>query len=355
MGIVIGIIYCNEINMCPYMQKYIDSLEKNCVKYKVLLWNRTGERKQYPLHYIVYNRELDLYVPKWKKIPAFVGFSKFLYKELLNQRFDRLIMLTTLPTVISAPLLLAKYKKKYIYDFRDMSFEKCIPFRILVDKLVKHSYFTSVSSPGYMTVIKGDTIISHNFRYSDLDNGLNKMKPFKEKITLLHIGITRGEEYNKRLADIFGNDNRFEVKIIGTGNDTKPFVEYIKKFRNITVKGTYNNEEKKKYIQECDMLLYYYPCSFNNNRALANKYYDGMIFKKPLIGNKNTYSGKRIMKAGLGISVDIDNNDVPNQIYKYMHSIRVDEYEKLVQKELDKVIKEDQKYVKAIDSFVRGN
>jgi len=230
------------------MQKYIDSLEKNCVKYKVLLWNRTGERKQYPLHYIVYNRELDLYVPKWKKIPAFVGFSKFLYKELLNQRFDRLIMLTTLPTVISAPLLLAKYKKKYIYDFRDMSFEKCIPFRILVDKLVKHSYFTSVSSPGYMTVIKGDTIISHNFRYSDLDNGLNKMKPFKEKITLLHIGITRGEEYNKRLADIFGNDNRFEVKIIGTGNDTKPFVEYIKKFRNITVKGTYNNEENDQTV-----------------------------------------------------------------------------------------------------------
>jgi len=103
------------------------------------------------------------------------------------------------------------------------------------------------------------------------------------------------------------------------------------------------------------MLLYYYPCSFNNNRALANKYYDGMIFKKPLIGNKNTYSGKRIMKAGLGISVDIDNNDVTNQIYKNMNRIRIDEYEKLVQKELDKVIKEDQKYVKAIDSFVRGN
>lgn len=349
---MIGIIYCNELNMCPYIQKYIDLLEQHKVAYKVLLWNRTGEVKQYPSNYIVYNKRSELYIPKWKKIRAFAGYTWFLYTEIRKQKFDKLIMLTTLPAVICSPLLLGRYRARYIYDFRDMSFERFILFRKLVEKLIRQSFFTCISSPGYKTVIKGRMIYSHNFRDADLEQKAVSVKPVGDKIRLLHIGIARGEEYNMRLADLFGDDDRFEVVIAGTGNDTPDFIRYVSKYKNISVTGTYNNNEKRVFIENCDALLYYYPCSFNNNRALANKYYDGMIYMKPLIGNCHTYSGKRVQKKGLGISVDINDDNVPKKIHTFLRNLDVDQYKRNVEKELKLVVNEDQKYKSRIYDFI---
>lgn len=349
---MVGIIYCNEVNICPYIQKYIDSLDAHGTNYKVLLWNRTGKVTQYPDNYIVYRKKSDLYIPKWKKIGAFAGYARFLYKQLRKQKFDKLIMLTTLPAVICSPLLLRKYRKHYIFDFRDMSFEYVHLYKKLVEKLIDQSYFTCVSSPGYKTVIEGETIYSHNFRNEDLNHRAMEMNPIGRKIRLLYIGIARGDEYNKRLASLFGNDERFEVTIAGTGNDTPEFAEYASQFNNIKVAGTYDSKEKETYINNCDALLYYYPCSFNNNRALANKYYDGMIYMKPLIGNINTYSGKRVKERGLGISIDVEDDSGAEKVYEYLQTLDVEKYKDNVEKELSTVIYEDKKYRSMIDEFV---
>ncbi len=349
---MVGIVYCNELNMCPYIDKYIEALERNNEDYKVILWNRSGDGKTYPSNYIVYRKKSELYISKWKKIGAFMGYYEFLHREITGNSFDKLIMLTSLPTILCYGILKRKYKNKYIYDFRDMSFERIPLYRKMVEDLIKNSYFTSLSSPGYKTVIKGKTIPSHNFRYSDLENEVKEVKPIRSKIVLLHIGIARGEEYNRRLVDIFGNDQRFEIYIVGTGNDTSKFVEYASQFDNIHVKGTYNNTMKMNYIQRCDALLYYYPCNFNNNRALANKYYDGLIYKKPLIGNINTYSGKRIIKKGLGISVDINDSGIADRIFDYLSNLEPDSFISKANNELELVVNEDKEYTKSIEKFV---
>lgn len=351
---MIGIIYCNDLNMCPYIDKYIDSLEKEKLEYKVLLWSRDGDSTNYSDKCIVYFHKSELYIPKWKKIPAYLGYAFFLYREIQRNKFDKLIMLTSLPAVICFLKLIWNYRCKYIYDFRDLSFEKNILYRKVVERLIKQSFFTCISSPGFRNILNGNTVIAHNFRNADLKNRVISMKPIGKKIVLLHIGISRGEHYNKRLADIFGNDERFEVNIIGTGNDTYSFLEYTKRFKNIYVKGTYNNQEKRQYIMQCDALLYYYPCSFNNDRALANKYYDGIIYKKPLIGNKETYSGKRLESRGLGISVNIDEDRVQDKIYQYLQELDAYKYENCVEIELKKIIAEDFSYREKIDEFIHS-
>ena len=235
-----------------------------------------------------------------------------------------------------------KYSHKYIFDFRDLGFEHNPLYRKIVKKVIDHSYFTCMSSPDFAPVFRlKDYVMAHNFRYRDLllqtDNIKNKSNP----IILLHIGITRGEDYNKKLA----------VYIIGSGNDTPALKEYIKKYDNIVVQGRYDNEQKAEWISKADMLLYCYPCSFNCNRALANKYYDGLIYKKPLIGNKNTYSGKRLEDKGLGISVDLDTGDIADKIYTYYANLDQDVFLKNVKKELDEILKEDELYIRKIEKF----
>ncbi len=351
---MIGLVFCNDLNVCPYIYKYLSVLDKAGVPYEIVLWNRKGDHREYPANYRVYNQKSDEYVAKWKKLGAFIGYRNFIRKTIKQQKYDKLIMLSTLPAVLCYGLLCNRYAGKYIFDFRDLGYEKYGFYKKIVQKLIKNSAFTSISSPGFAKELGlQEYVMAHNFRYEDVEKALPDREPLQQPINLLHIGITRGEAYNKKLADIFGNDPRFVVNIIGSGNDTKTFLEYTKDLENIHVAGTYNNTEKAKYIKDAAMLLYYYPCSYNCNRALANKYYDGMIFKKPLIGNVNTYSGQRLQEKGLGIALDIDDPAFADKLFEYITHLETAQFMQAVETELAAVLEEDKLYLEKIQQFVQ--
>lgn len=349
----IGIVFCNELNICPYVEKYTDILDEKHIEYDYILWNRSNLKKDYPKNYKVYSESSELYIKKYKKIGSFIRFSKYVNRIIRDNNYDKLIILTSMSALICYKLLIRKYKKKYIFDFRDSSFEKNSIFKYILKQIIDSSYFTCISSPKFKDILpKNNYIIAHNFQYKNIkDNDLSEYK-VEKTIRLLHIGITRGETYNKKLADIFGNDNRFFVDIVGSGNDTYSFKEYVKNLKNINVQGTYNNIEKERYIKNADMLLYYYPCSFNNNIALANKYYDGIILKKPLIGNINTYSGKRIMDNNIGISLDLEDKQFSNKLYDYYCNLDMEEFYYNTKIELENVIAEDWIYLQKIYEFL---
>lgn len=352
---MIGIIFCNTLDMCPYADKYIDACKKMNIAYDVILWDRSGKFIDFPQNYKVFREKSDVYTSKLNKIGAFWRFYLFLKKTLRENNYEKLIMLTTLPAVLCFHELKSRFKGKFIFDFRDMSFEQYGLYNKLVGVICDNAAFTCISSPGFAEVLgQRNYIIANNFRYADLQHAEDRMKQASTPIKLLNIGVSRGEQFNRELADAFGNDPRFYVDIVGMGNDTPSFMEYVKRFSNIHVVGTYNNQEKQRYIREADMLLYYYPCSFNCNVALANKYYDGLIFKKPLIGNINTYSGKRVEKKQIGISLDLGDSSFPDQVYAYMQAMDPDKFVQAAQHELEQVLAEDRIYLEHIDSFLRG-
>lgn len=350
---MIGIVFINELNGCPYIDKYLKLCEENKAEYEIILWNRTGEQKGYPANYLVYTEKSDVNVARWKKMGAFRRYGKFVNKVIEERNYDKLIILTTLSALLIFRKLTRRYQGNYIFDFRDLSYEQIKLYRRAVNKIIEKSYFTCISSPGFRDVLMdADYIMAHNFRYNDINHSVTSEKKGGVRITLLHIGITRGEEYNKRLADVFGNDDRFEVFIVGRGNDTESFVKYASRFENIHVQGTYDNEEKYKYIGEADMLLYYYPCDFNCNRALANKYYDSLIYGKPLLGNIGTYSGKRLQEKGLGISLDLDDDRFVEKVYDYYTRFDRQAFEEAREKEMKKILEEDKYYLDKIREFI---
>ena len=350
---MIGIVFCNDLNICPYIDKYFQVLKEKNIEYEVIIWNRAGGDKPFQSNFQVFNEQSDIHIPRWKKIGAFLRFRKFLNDTIKTRRYDKLIMLTTIPAIMCYGLLTRKYEKRYIFDFRDLSYERFGFYRKKVLRIIKKSAFTCISSPGFADILHmKEYVMAHNFRYSDLGKKVERPNLNKQVINLLHIGITRGEEYNRKLVDIFGNDDRFTVNIVGSGNDTTAFLDYTKGVSNFNVVGTYNNEDKQKYINDATMLLYYYPCDFNCNRALANKYYDGLIYKKPLIGNINTYSGKRLADKGLGISLDIDDPDFANKIYEYVQNLDTSCYIDAVNDEMDLILSEDRIYLDRISQFL---
>lgn len=349
----IAIILCEDVHTCPYLGKYLDACAAKAVKYDVLHWNRKGEDGEFPANYYGFDEKSSLYAPKWEKLFGFLRFGRFLRKKIRQEKYDKLIMLTTLPAVLCYSLLMGKYRGKYIFDFRDLSFEKNKLFLNCVQKICDNAYFACVSSPGYMEILGQRSLVPvHNFRHEDFESKKDTADAVTDKIHMVHVGVGRGDENNRSIADAFGNDPRFHVTIVGRGNDTPAFVEYAKQYSNITVGGTYDNAEKEKYIKEATMLLCYYPSTFNGAKALANRHYDGIIYKKPLLGNIETYGGKRLMERGLGISLCLKDADAADKVYSYISQLDMQTYNEMAEKELAEVLQEDQQYLQKIHEFL---
>ena len=79
---MIGIIFSNNLNTCPYIDKYLDTFTRLGIDFEVILWNRESIDVNYPSNYKVYNLPSDIYGAKWKKVKGFYGFRKFVHKQI---------------------------------------------------------------------------------------------------------------------------------------------------------------------------------------------------------------------------------------------------------------------------------
>lgn len=52
---MIGIIFINDINVCPYLDKYIAAINNHKKEYEIIIWDRTyeqGKVYKYPCKHI---------------------------------------------------------------------------------------------------------------------------------------------------------------------------------------------------------------------------------------------------------------------------------------------------------------
>lgn len=268
-----------------------------------------------------------------------------------------MIILTTLSGFLTYKTIRTCYKKKYIFDYRDASHERYPILRKIFRNIIDSSYFTCISSKGFLYILpEGNYVISHNFSYHDIHNNLkeicniNNKPPFK----VSYIGLLRETKYMKLLIDIFGNDERFILNINGGGDNYNELKEYAKKYTNVFLTGNYLPHEKKRFIEDSDILCYNYLSSYVNDYALANKYYDGLIYKKPMLGNIKTYSGRVIMEKGLGISLDFEDKEYKDKIYNFLLNFSPEDFCNNARKELEGILKEDTFYMKKIEDFLNA-
>lgn len=353
---MIGIIYVGSINRCPYLKNYTSSLEELSIDYEIISWDRSANSQHTVTglkaknHYIFKYPSIEQRHPIYK-IADFIRFSKFVNKIIRDKQYKKLVILTTMSGVVVLRELLKNYKKKYILDYRDASFENFKPFKWMLNKIVKYSAFTSISSKGFINILpsNGKYVMTHNCSSIETLTRDNVRK--NNKVTIGYIGGLRESEYMKLLIDIFGNDDRFQFVIHGGGENLKELVDYSNDLNNVHFTGEYFEKDKKDLVKEMDIICYNYPQSFVNNFALANKYYDGLLYRKPMLGNINTYSGKLIVENNLGISLDFDDENYKEKIYNYFVEYDAQVFEKQCDLLLEEIQKENTIYKDKIKDF----
>lgn len=357
----VGVIIFGDIRFCPYIRKYIETLETEKVDYDIILWNRvSGEDNSQFFNAKIHEYKGHLHsASRISKIMHFIAYRSFVKKIIKQEKYDRLIVMPTMTAVLLAGLLEKKYKNNYIFDYRDVTYEKYSFYKKNVKKLVRNSYFTAISSEGFKNVIgsEGDIFIAHNFNYSDIENGV-KERDFapKDKLNICFIGMIREYDMMQRLLEIFGGDSRFNLVIHGDGDLYETVKDMSSKYTNVVMTGKFTYKDKPVLLKDMDMLAYFYPATAVNMYAIANKFYDGMIYKIPTIANAATYSGKKVkdLNVGCNINWNDSNEKIKEEVFNYYNNIDSDEFNSCANNYIKTILEEDKKYIERIKEFVRG-
>lgn len=352
---MIGIIYAGQAELSPFVKKYTDVMDKKNIPYDIVHWNRSGVKMPDDDKNITFSEQVERYGSLVGKVVPLIKFRRFAKRIINQKKYDRLVVLTTQTAVLLPDLILGKYKNRYFFDYRDTSYEYLKLYKRLVDSVIKKSYATAISSPGFSEYLtdEKELIVAHNFRFDCyVGRALKCKKSTNGKIVMGYIGYLREYEYLKKLADKFGRDDRFVFNIHGSGDCVDELRDYSEKYENVNVFGAYNECDKADIVNSFDMICYNYPKSFVNYPAVANKFYDGLIQKKPMFANLDTYSGKLVGDNGLGISLAENEENITDKIYSYYKSFDEEMFSNSCEAVLDKVIKDDEYYTKKIEEFI---
>lgn len=359
---MIGILFISDIRICPYKERYIENLEKNNVDYQILYWNRSNEIIESSSKNRVFNSYSNFNKSKYSKLLDFIKFRRWLKKEIKLNNYEKLIILSTLTGIIIFDKLLFSYKKKYVFDIRDYSYEHNKLFFYIQKKLILNSDFTCISSEGFkefLPKVEKEYVLSHNFIYRDVQNAENETKYIKkrEKINLVWIGWMRYFDHQKKIIDKLKNDERFNLYYHGDGPELDKYKNYVieNNINNVFFTGAYSNENKSILLNNCDILNNSYLSEKNMEvkYAISNKYYDGIIYRIPQLVEHETYKANLVDKNGVGISLNVNNDSFADELYKYYLEIDSTIFSTncdLLQK---KYLNDDLKYLKKIENFFR--
>jgi hypothetical protein len=320
----LGLILPTNLYFAPYLNIYTQILKKKNIDYDVLFWDREGIGET---DGIVYNKKSDKTSSKLTKLKDFFLFSRFITKELKKNNYDKLIVFNPQIALFLYKYLKKKYSKKLLLDYRDLSIEQIFPKQF--EKLLSICSNIIISSPGYKKCLPSNFnyILSHNFDINTLKNlpvfKKNKLNiHIKNKPTRIStIGGIRDFDQNKELIENVKNDDNFILSFFGKGIAEESLKLFSKqnRIKNTFFSGFYKKNNEYKFYLEATFINIYYPKILSHETAISNRFYNSLIYKRPMIVTKNSIQGDFVEKYNLGIVVS-DCDDIKEKLNNYINS-----------------------------------
>lgn len=339
-----------KVKFMPYMNFYIDNIDKEKHDVHLLYWNRdlqeedVSQLSDLTLHEFRCYQEDD--VSKLSKITSFLKYRGFALKLLKKEKFDFLIVLHSLTGLVVSDYIKRQYKGKYVFDFRDVTYERFFPFKIAVSGLTKDSFATVVSSDAFRRFLpeeeKEKIFTVHNILAESLEHREDKLLygTKSDKIRIAFWGFIRDEKTNTQIIKQISKDNRFELHYYGREQqialNLKKYVEN-NNISNVFFHGEYKPEDRYEFVKNTDLIhnIYY---DSNTLLAMGNKYYDGLVFRIPQICQTDSFMGKLVEKNQIGIQCDPFAVDFTQQIYEYYKGVNFSSFFICCDNALEKVI-----------------
>ena len=341
----------------PYLKYYIEACNEQKIDYDLFLWDRQKNgiltKKQ---HIFTFHRRCDFGSGKIKKILPMLAYRKALLRRISEGDYTHLILINTLASVLISSKVFSEFTGKYIMDIRDYTYEGIGLYRKLVNKLVKKSAFTTLSSQGFFYFIEANDKIIINHNISNIKNVQEETTlGIKKPITIGFVGSVRYKNENMLLINSLKNNPNYKLQYIGSVVSGCDLEECCKQqnISNVEFQGKFSNDEKPNIYKSIDLInAIYGTFSLEVTTAIPNRFYDALIFKKPIIASKGTFLGQLVAENQLGISVELNSQDITQKIEDYIQNFNKQNFEYNCEIYLEKVIQEQQAFKGYINEFL---
>ena len=319
-----------KIKYMPYMNFYLNNIDRANHEVHILYWNRDLQSEDLSKYQGCTFHEFKCYqeddVSKFSKVTSFAKYRKFAKGVLTNGKFDFIFVLHSLTGVLVADVLKKLYRDKYIFDYRDSTYEGFAPFKKVIATIVRCASATFVSSDAFRRFLPEDCTkkiyTSHNVLLDSLEHRDEKKLHGipSDKIRIAFWGFIRHEEINKEIIRKIAADKRFELHYYGREQQValnlKGYATELNA-ENVFFHGEYTPEQRYEFVRQTDIIhnIYY---DANMMLAMGNKYYDSAIFYIPLMSMRGSFMANMAKKAGIGFEVDpYDENFTSNLFEAY--------------------------------------
>lgn len=350
------IIAHTERNYLPYMDRYTTFFDENNVEYDIICWQREESLFPCPENEFHFFEEAE--EGFFKKLGSYLRYRRYVLKILKKKKYDKLIVLTTVPAVFIYRYMLNKYDGNYLFDIRDYSFESFAPYRKLVNRIIEHSAITTISSHGFMEFLAPNKKIVMNHNIPIQFTPAKEARDIKGK-QVLNIGFIGGVRYfdeNCALMEKLKNTFRYQLWYIGKPVPDCDLQGYCAEHEitNVSFVGKYNNADKAELYKNIDMINSIYGDeSLEVTTALPNRLYEACLLKKPIISSTGTFLGELIDRYDIGISVDVEADDVLAIVDHYVENFDPVKFSKHCDEFLNDVKKDEENLYRQLKSFIK--
>ncbi|WP_303644700.1 hypothetical protein [Bacteroides caecimuris] len=342
----------SKMKYMPYASFYLDNIDFNINDVEIVCWDRDmkkEDRSSYNSKIVFHDftSVMDNGIERKSKIKHFLAYRKFVNNLINRNKYDFIISLHTLPGLLLLDKLLTKFKKRYILDYRDSTFEENSVFGFFVRRLALGAKTVFVSSDEFRRFLpdkKVMTITSHNILADSLKHREDRRQHYipSSKIRISFWGFIRHKHHNKLIIDRLANDPRFELHYYGREQETALLLKAYAKSKsadNIFFHGEYQPKDRYAFSCVTDIIHNSYDDA-NMRLAMGNKYYDGVIFRIPLLCMPGSFMAKRCIEVGVGFAFDPHDPNYADKIFDCFNTIDRDKFESNCDNDLANILNE---------------
>lgn len=329
----IGLLLPLNISLAPYLKIYTQVLDQmEDVEYDIIYCDKRG-KKEPAKHRFALKTKDD--VSRLQKLSYYFLYSRYLLRVLKKEKYDKLIVFGPQIAIFIQPYLCKHYQGKFIMDYRDLSIDRIFKkrYRIIVDA----SAYNMISSPGFKEYLpEKDYILSHNFDINIVERAIEDVRTEPYQLTtdngrfhVMTIGGIRHVEQNTQVIQALADKPDFQVTFAGWGFGVPALQKYVEDhhIRNVAFTGFYEKKDEPSIISQATFLNIYYSLEPNPRTAISNRFYNSLIYRKPMITTIGTIQGKYAKDYGVGLAVK-NADHLADDIKEYDRHFNSQEYEK---------------------------
>lgn len=353
MGSKICIIGTNNLKHISLISLYTNYFDSNNIPYDIIYLDRYGIEENCTAAN-VYRLVAKGSKGKLSKLFMFWKFREFAIKKIQEKKYDYIITWQTTGAYIFFDYLLRKFKAKYVINVRDYVDENNKLISGMLNRLIKNSVFTTISSEGFKSFLPKHDYVKVNSINEEILHGIEGCpQNIRDVIKIGFAGNCRYFRESFKLIDALGNDPRFELWYCGTNSETLADYARNKGIGNVKTMPGFAPSDTVKIMADFDIVNSAFGNdAMDNSTLMPIRLYTALAIHRPMLVNENTQLSKEVYSHKIGFVIS-SYNGLADNLYHYYKGLDFDVFTKDAANYIETARKENELFYEAVSRITK--